>query len=316
MYRAMLKVLLGGGLLSAGGWTVGLLSICLVVGCDMDGGVEPTETGSAEGTTVTGCTPACDGETCGDDSCGGRCACRSGFECDDDGICMEQPACIPQCDGSRCDDGCGGECRCAEGLVCNAGHECVRPVECVETCSEAHYECGNICGVDCGSCGQDETCSLGKCKSSWSSLMLRLEEAHKVSGRIEARLAVEFDPADGQALPRMADLRLALEGAADLQIEAVSLGSALEKAGKTLFTDALTGKPWQVLPDGAVQLLVYSSQNVTEVGAGRWLTIVVSMRDVSDAKLHLVRSQGLFAPLSADSAVQESAYDLPITVTP
>jgi hypothetical protein len=188
--------------------------------------------------------------------------------------------------------------------------------ECADDCADAGYDCGIVCGVDCGACGADETCFLGKCKSQWASLRLSLEEAHKVSGRVEARLHVDFDAKEGQALPRMVDLRLALEGGSDLQVEAVSMGEPLSNASKSLFTDILTGKPWQVLPDGSVQFLVYSSQNVSELGPGRWLTLAVSFKTSGDAQVRLVRKQGLFAPLSADIALQDSAYDLPITVTP
>jgi hypothetical protein len=114
----------------------------------------------------------------------------------------------------------------------------------------------------------------------------------------------------------MADLQLALEGASDLQIEAVAVGQALEMANKDLFTDELTGKPWQVLPDGTVQFLVYSSKNASEIGAGVWLTIVASFRSSKDATLRLVRKGDLFAPSTADSALQDNAYDLPVTVMP
>jgi hypothetical protein len=200
--------------------------------------------------------------------------------------------------------------------VCNAEQDCVPRVDCVDDCEAANYVCGTICGVDCGTCGQDETCVFGKCKSVRSSLAMQLENVQTNAGRRNARLVIEFEPLEDQPLPRMADLRIMLEGGSDLQMEAVSVGPALETADKNLFTDAQTNKPWQLLPEGAVQLLVYSSENVSEIGAGRWLTLEVSFRSSGDARLFLVRHEGLFAPSSADSAVQESAYDLPLTVTP
>jgi hypothetical protein len=114
----------------------------------------------------------------------------------------------------------------------------------------------------------------------------------------------------------MADLRLSFEGCTDLQVEAVSTGEALEISGKDLFIDSLTSKPWQVMPDGTVQLLVYSSRDAREIGAGRWLAMTVSF--VADGATHLwlTRRDRVFAPLAADLAIHEQTFDLPVVVTP
>ena len=64
------------------------------------------------------CLPSCAPDTCGDDGCGGLCACTQEWQ-----ICAEG-ACVcgvePSCDGKECgDDGCGGACG-----ACEAGGTC------------------------------------------------------------------------------------------------------------------------------------------------------------------------------------------------
>jgi hypothetical protein len=59
------------------------------------------------------CVPTCDGTTCGDNGCGGTCACRHGL------VCIEGTAlCAWPCFGS---DQCSGDCHCDPGInVCGS----------------------------------------------------------------------------------------------------------------------------------------------------------------------------------------------------
>ena len=64
------------------------------------------------------CEPACDGQTCGDDGCGGSCG-----TCTAPDTCVGSNCCTPECtDLVRGDDGCGRSCGdCAAGEQCSAG---------------------------------------------------------------------------------------------------------------------------------------------------------------------------------------------------
>jgi hypothetical protein len=39
---------------------------------------------------------------------------------------------------------------------------------CQDTCSSKHYECGKVCGQDCGKCRDGEECRNGKCECNSS----------------------------------------------------------------------------------------------------------------------------------------------------
>lgn len=71
--------------------------------------------------------------------------------------------CVPACAGQRCGpDGCGGSCgACGEEARCEAG-QCVAPAMCVPSCVRA--TCGDDgCGASCGTCGEGEQCIAGDC---------------------------------------------------------------------------------------------------------------------------------------------------------
>ncbi len=154
---------------------------------------------SAEETCTNGkcdCKPQCDGTHCRQDGCGGTCTCASGV-CDANGNCAEEDCenpcstkecgteckvscgecegefetcnasgqceCQPRaCDGTRCDDGCGGTCTCADGKVCDGSGACVD--DCDDTCGGQGWECGPLCGTECGPCDADEECIDHICK--------------------------------------------------------------------------------------------------------------------------------------------------------
>lgn len=106
-----------------------------------------------------GCVRTCDGTLCGDDGCGGSCACSDERVCID-GACE----CPPQCPPDSCGlNACGELCRCPEGSFCSSpfGGTCV----CAPVCDGR--ECGDdACGGDCGTCQALEACSNGRCVCS------------------------------------------------------------------------------------------------------------------------------------------------------
>ncbi len=122
----------------------------------------------ADGVCLADCTPACAGQACGDDGCGGSCgACEDGYYCWE-GQCL-YGHCEPECIGKACgDDGCGGECG-----PCQAGYEC-DDFACKATCAPSCVgkDCGaDGCGGTCGVCEWPQTCTgIGSCECiGWCS---------------------------------------------------------------------------------------------------------------------------------------------------
>ncbi len=77
----------------------------------------------------------------------------------------EEDACTPKCNGTvYCqDDGCGGICECPVGLVCSESGACIDENVCTLDCSALGWECGQICGNDCGKCQAPGVCNQGTC---------------------------------------------------------------------------------------------------------------------------------------------------------
>jgi uncharacterized protein YkwD len=166
-------------------------------------GIGCTNDWEATRPSACGCTPACGGNVCGDDGCGGSCGtCGAGRTCaagacacasgttDCGGTCVDtrtsaahcggcnntcagtcsggtcMTACTPSCGSSVCgDDGCGGSCG-----TCGAGRSCMAGA-CA--CASGRTDCGGSC-IDttsdpshCGGCGNTcapgEACSGGTC---------------------------------------------------------------------------------------------------------------------------------------------------------
>jgi hypothetical protein len=145
------------------------------------------------------CEPICDDTNCGSDGCGGVCECPENTLCNGERLCVENTICTdtcedfnlecgevcgntcglckdgeecvngvcvcnPTCDGSHCgDDGCGELCECSGDFICDAEFDCVEPTVCEETCDVMQFECGDVCGENCGYCSTDEQCSEGLC---------------------------------------------------------------------------------------------------------------------------------------------------------
>jgi hypothetical protein len=122
---------------------------------------------------VKGCQPQCDGNFCGDDSCGGKCgACSADEECRTGEMAHNRPyrcyktTCTPQCANRVCgEDGCGGSCG-----TCNSSSDeyCLGESfgnasapdasECIyKKCIHHNPTCDPGCGAD-EFCGSDCTC--------------------------------------------------------------------------------------------------------------------------------------------------------------
>ena len=296
------------------------------------------------------CTPSCEGNACLADGCGSTCPCPEGYvqnasgqwvpreECTDNcavagwtcgvlcgqacGECAEGGACTlgscaeEHCDGSRCDGGCA----CAEGTMCAASGACVAPEQCTDTCQSAGgATCGSVCGESCGGCDGALSCIDGACATAVNcpacSLALTLIDKTVSGGRVlEAVFTLTYQPAEGEPRPRLADLRFALEG--DAELVKVEPGAGLTAAGKQLFVDSKTQKPWRRRADGSYQLMAYSLGSTETFAAGTLLTLRFAHSQPGPFSLALVRRLQTFAPQPADSALQSSAYDGAVLVTP
>ncbi len=147
---------------------VALCSIFMVVGCT------ETEAGSTvlladvpkveednKDEDVSVCTPECPFQTCGDDGCGGTCACTADQACDT-ATKLCKASCTPQCEGRECgDDGCGGDCGTCPGAAphCSAEGKCLT---CLASCEGR--QCGDDgCGGSCGTCTDGACSDAGQC---------------------------------------------------------------------------------------------------------------------------------------------------------
>ncbi len=158
--RVGLCVIVVIGLVSLGCSSEGELAAATVSGQDVTGTPPPKDSTVAQGET---CVPSCGAGSCGDDGCGGTCACAPGSTCDAASKTCKS-ACVPACSGKDCgDNGCGGSCgNCLKG-TCTAG----KCVSCEKACDGK--DCGDDgCGGTCGTCTTG-TCGgagvAGKCGS-------------------------------------------------------------------------------------------------------------------------------------------------------
>ena len=271
----------------------------------------------------------------------------------------DAPACVPSCAGRACGgDGCGGSCgACGPELTCSQG-ACVAPVPtapagCEKTCADLGLTCGDHCGVSCGTCGgaqdacidghcacqpacsealcgQGDGCggACGPCASteSCAACTLRLSVVDQVvQGGVvqEVTLALDFAPPAGKPLPSMADLRIAMSGPAE--VKSVGVGPTVMDAKKELYVDGTTGKPFRVLPDGSVQVLIFSTGNTATIAPGRLLVLRVRIHQPASttpplgsvpAVFKLVEREETFAPAEADAVLWGGGYGGTVSVWP
>ncbi len=123
------------------------------------------------------CTPTCAANTCGNNGCGGTCACTAGSVCLANLTCCQPnantcgpdgcggthgdcPVCTPTCAANTCgSNGCGGTCACASGSVCLANLTCCQPN--ANTCGPDG--CGGTHGACPGTCTWDPGFSAEGC---------------------------------------------------------------------------------------------------------------------------------------------------------
>lgn len=269
---------------------------------------------------VQGCRPSSDG--------GGQPG-RSGNT-------VAQAQCSPSCATNTCgDDGCGGTCACDSDYACNAARECVGTTTCTDTCESTGFTCGEVCGELCGSDGAcadtGDVCAWNQCytppvASSCEGCSLQLKVlAYSLdtdTDTLSATLAIDYTPAASEPNPRVLDVRLYAN--APFVASAVRPGDALQNAGKELYTNPQTGNPWKNRGDGSKQMLVVSFTNTNRIQAGRILELDLSLDasqfDSSMAPyyylpLKLLKREQTFAPLEADNAIQSTEFDTPVVVT-
>jgi hypothetical protein len=264
--------------------------------------------------TGPACVPACEDRECGPDGCGGSCgACASGRICSADAVCVPDPEdCSQTCAslGMVCGEHCGEDCgACAAGEVCVDG-----ACECAPSCPVSACGAEDGCGGTCPACPQDESCE-------GCPLMLSVVEREEVDGQLVAvTLALDFLPEEEDApLPGMADLRLRVDGVA--RLAGVALGEALLQADKQLFVDAVSGKPYRRLADGALQLLALSTTSRTRINAGRWLFLRFVLPPAEGGasapfSVSLIKREQLLAPPEADQLLWGAALDGAVVIWP
>jgi len=262
------------------------------------------------------CAPQCLDRACGDDGCGGSCgACDDGATCSDAGQCVATAPpddCAKSCDelGYVCGDHCGTTCgTCAGAQDACVDHACVCPPSCgVDSCEQP-----DGCGASCADCPRDVSCT--DCP-----MALRVVDRKVVAGAVrEVTVALDFQPADGAPLPGLADLRFRLRG--DAELTQVATGEALLAAHKGFADDPETGRPFRVMGDGTLQLLVLSTASNDPIPAGRWLFLTFRLGAPYGALEHafafelaLVEREAIFAPPPADAALWGATLGTPLVV--
>lgn len=264
--------------------------------------------------------------------------------------------CVPSCDGAQCgDDGCGGTCgACDDAQACVSG-KCVASDSregCTETCDSLGYECGEVCGVACGTCtGDQDACLDGKCVCQPACSLATCAQADLCGGECgpctslenctdcalklqvvevvdsegwntEMTLALDYNPPADKPLPTMIDLWFKVDGPAELKT--VGLGPALVAADKSLLADPNTGKPFLVMKDNTHQVVVFSTANTSPIGAGRLLLLRFKLGPKSSGEsatwasrpvtVSLVEREELFAPPPADAVLWGGGYGAPVVV--
>jgi hypothetical protein len=244
------------------------------------------------------------------------------------------------------DTGCGG---CASGEVCSEAGACVpADSECAKTCEEAGLQCGDHCGVDCGSCEAGSLCDAGQCSCQPSCVgascgepngcggscepcpvdqnctdcLLRIHVVDRqfTDGRLsDVTVAVDYNPPAEAILPGIADLRLRIEGPAT--VARVGLAQRLVDRGKNLRVDGLTGRAWSTTSDGAVQLLVLSPNAGGTIDAGRLAVVRLTVGTPQvpaqmPVIISIVERTQTFAPKTADQVLWSGGYGTPISVWP
>lgn len=226
--------------------------------------------------------------------------------------------CTPQCPQDSCgDDGCGGTCACTEpNTVCSASFRCVPPEQCDDTCASAGWQCGELCGTVCGPCGEG-TCFWNACVSgprdqACSDCALRLSVREQTDG--EVTLSIDYD-GGGENAPRIVDLRL--QASHPVSLVRVTPGNALTDAGKDLYRDPASGQLWRNLGHQIWGILGISLSNMNSIASGPLAELTFDLSGVepgASVAFRLVKRHETFAPADADMALQGESYDAAVVV--
>lgn len=252
--------------------------------------------------------------------------------------------CIPDCDERECgDDGCGSSCgTCAETETCVVG-QCEVQTNCDQTCAELGQACGTHCGEPCGICSEGFACVAGRCECAPNCTAERCGEDDGCGGECgpcdassnctdcqlqlsvverqaspEAEyvtLAIDYAASPTAPLPTLADLRLHVDGA---ELSRVALGESLLNAHKELLENPRTGKPFQELPGGNYQLVVFSSNDAGAFEPGRLLFLRFRLDGIvgRPATFNIIAREQIFAPAAADQLLWGGGYDGVVAVWP
>ena len=262
--------------------------------------------------TVESCDKSCDdaraecGEVCGN-ACG---------DCDSDevceaGICM----CEPRCDGETCNDnGCGGNCECPKGTYCNGAMVCTKPEDCLDSCSSLEWECGTVCGDDCGACGEGRQCLDGHCEgvTSCDTCPLRLVYSNIITSDNTKTIEIDltYTPMENGAFARIFELYVVTDP--PLEMKRVTEGEAITDSDKKISVNAETGNAWYETRIGRYRVSAMSLSNTNALSQGvlARLELEAPPRMVNtEARLWIERRQQIFAPEEADVMLQISPYD-------
>ncbi|MEZ4269421.1 MAG: hypothetical protein R3F39_23930 [Myxococcota bacterium] len=179
---------------------------------------------------------------------------------------------------------------------------------CAAQCPLARCGADDGCGGSCAPCPSEVSCPS-------CPLVLRVIERSPPF----LRLALDFEPADGAALPSLADLRLAITG--DATLLELGVGEPITAAGKAPFADPRTGGPWQELGDGTIRVSLGSVANDEPIGGGRWLVYRFRLGGAftpleAPVTLRLSTDEPVFAPPGAASQLWGQAIEAPVAVWP
>lgn len=245
------------------------------------------------------------GELCGV-SCG---HCASNEVCNN-GICV----CQPSCDVKTCgDNGCGGVCECPNGNYCDGKMVCRAPEECLDTCKGVDWECGTVCGEDCGVCEENRQCVEGHCErvTSCMDCPLRLEfnGVRFKDNNIYININLIYQQLNDGASARMFELHIATDP--PLELKDVIEGEALEESQKKLVSNTETGNVWYETKIGIYRLTALSLNNTDEIKSGVIARLEFAVPEsLTNTKVTfwLERRLQILAPEEADVLLQISPY--------
>ncbi len=175
-----------------------------------------------------------------------------------------------------------------------------------------------MCGQACGSCADGKSCVVGQCREALNckdcSLKFSLLSKVVEAGRIrQVTLALDYEPAEGEPHPRLADLRL--DATRKVELTEAEEGNSLTASGKKLFFDETTKQNFQKRPDGSYQLFAYGVSDVDALVPGRIATVTFTLNELGPVSFSLTRRAEMFAPPAADAALQSTPYDSAVVVS-